>query len=208
MPVINNVTFFYTKIASPVPNFDKTGNEWCVDVVLSKTDAKAFKKEFKKASIKEFDNDEFLEKFKVKEVPFPEQDEQFVLKIKKAAQFKDGNVVKPEHYPRVFLQTEDGNIDITQQKAVGNGSKGALSYRVKTNDYGSFADLSAILVTDLVEYVGSGGGVVGSEFGVTSVKPLETREAVTKQEEALPESKPAKATKPTKVEDESEDCPF
>lgn len=186
MAILKNVTFFYTKIANPVPNFDKTGTEWVVDCAVSKADAKAFKKEFKKASIKEYDNEEFLTKFAVKVLPFPDQEEQFILKIKKAGEFKDGNALDPKYYPRVFEQTDAGAVDVTQTKMISNGSKGQLSYRVKENTYGKFAELTAILVEDLIEYKSKGGGSVGSDFNVaeSALKPIEAK-VVNKQEEAF-----------------------
>ncbi|MNV96163.1 hypothetical protein D3C71_1911330 [compost metagenome] len=61
---------------------------------------------------------------------------------------------------------------------VGNGSKGTLSYRIKeTDSYGNFAELQAILVTDLVEYQSKAGGVT-DDFGPVKLKDAPVQERV------------------------------
>jgi hypothetical protein len=214
MAVLNNVVFFYTKIQSPVPAFVKTNSEFVVDCVVDKATAKAYSKQFQKQKAKELDNEEFKEKYKVEEVPFPKQDEQYIIKLKKN-HIKDGKQTPDKYRPRVLQATEDGNVDITFEKLVGNGSKGRASYRVTENDFGTFAELQAILVEDLVEY---GGGSVTSDFGDVKLKDVPaSQKVVNKQgeaDEAEEEEKPVKAApkKPNKakapVEDEDDDIPF
>ena len=70
MPIINNVTFLYTKIQSPVVAYNKVDSEFAVDCVISKADAKALNKEFPKQKSKEYDNEEFTTKFGIPP-PFP-----------------------------------------------------------------------------------------------------------------------------------------
>ena len=73
---------------------------------------------------KELDNEEFLEKFKADKVPF-DGDEQFVIKLKKAAQYKDKTQETlyqslSNTFPRVFLSDGEGNLeDITFDRLVG-----------------------------------------------------------------------------------------
>ena len=49
--IINNVTFLYTKIQKPVLKYGSTtDSEWTVDCVISKAEAKKWKKTFPKNS--------------------------------------------------------------------------------------------------------------------------------------------------------------
>ena len=168
MAVIENCMFIYTKMMNPVPAYNKVDSEWSVDVVPSKVAAKKIKKEFPKTSLKEYDNDEFVEKFNL-EPPFPEQDSQFVVKFKKA-HIKNGKETPEKYRPRVIQELADGSrVDVTFDKLVGNGSKGDLSYRIKETDtYGNFVELQAILVKELVEYQSKAGGVV-DDFGAVKL---------------------------------------
>lgn len=183
MALIENVTFLYAKVQNPVPAYNKVDSEWSVDVVASKADAKKIKKDFPKTSLKEFDNADFTEKFGI-EPPFPKQDEQFILKFKKS-HIKNGKETPEKYRPRVIQQVGDVREDITFDKLVGNGSKGTLSYRIKeTDSYGNFAELQAILVTDLVEYQSKAGGVT-DDFGPVKLKDAPVQERVApKQGEA------------------------
>ena len=79
--ILNNVTFAYVKIAAPVNKYQSSDTEFTVDCIVSKAEAKAWNKNFPKQKAKEVDNAEFTEKFKM-DLPFPEQDEQYVIKLK------------------------------------------------------------------------------------------------------------------------------
>lgn len=207
MALLQNVTFFYTKIMNPVPAFNKADSEWVVDVVASKKDAKQIKKDFPKTSLKEYDNDEFREKFGT-EPPFPNQEEQFVLKFKKS-HIKGGKETPEKYRPRVIQQLENGEkVDITFDKFVGNGSKGDLSYRIKeTDSYGNFVELQAILVKELVEYQSKSSGVV-DDFGNVTLKAAPSG----KEQVAEIQGDPSAKAKPRKEEvveeDESSELPF
>jgi hypothetical protein len=203
MPVINNVTFLYTKIQSPVPAFNKVDTEFCVDVVLSKADAKALGKEYPKQKPKAFDNDEFVEKFKI-DPPYPDQDEQFILKLKKA-HTKGGKQTPEQYFPRVFVETEDGNVDQTYEVLVSNGSTGKASYRVKeTDSYGNFIELQSILVQNLIPYVSKSGGV-GAEFGVTQLAEVPANQRVVNKQTDVQEDEAPKKPVKAKKEPESEE---
>lgn len=198
MPIIDNVTFFYTKIQQPSKKYQSEDTEYSVDCAVDKATAKKWNKEFPKQKAKEFDNDEFLEKFKVEEVPFPDQDCQHVIKLKKNA--VKGGVETPEKYrPRVLEDTADGRVDITFSKLVSNGSTGKVSYNINENSFGAFAQLSAILVENLIEYQPNGGA--GSEFGYfVAAQPPAKKEEKTKEEESFDDLPTASASKkPTKV---------
>jgi len=207
MAIISNVTYLFAKVMNPVPAYNKVDTEWAVDVVMSKKDAKGIKKEFPKTSLKEYDNEEFQEKFGI-EPPFPEQDEQFVMKFKKS-HIKNGKETPEQYRPRVIQQMEDGSrVDITFDKLVGNGSKGDFSYRVKeTKDYGNFVELQALLIKDLVEYKSKAGGVT-DDFGNVALVPAPKSEQVV-EIQGDPEAK-AKPRKEVAVEadSESDELPF
>ncbi len=206
MPVINNVTFLYTKIQSPVVAYNKVDTEFSVDCVISKTDAKAINKEFPKQKSKEYDNAEFTEKFGI-EPPFPKQDEQFVLKLKKS--HTKGDKVTPEKYfPRVFVATENGNVDETYNILVGNGSKGKASYRVKeTDSYGNFIELQSILVEDLIKYE-SKGGSIGAEFGVTELAEVPTNQRVVQKQGEVAKPAPKKVVEQDDDSSDESSSPF
>jgi hypothetical protein len=227
--VINNVTFCYIKIQNPVLKYQSSDSEYTVDCVVSKADSKEWNKAFPKQKAKVVENEEFTEKFKI-DLPFPEQEEQFVIKMKKP-HVKNGKELDQKYRPRVFLQGEDGVVtDITFDMLPANGSKGKAAYQIRTNDFGTFAQLDSILIEDLIEYRSNG---VGSAFGVKSLADAPEAKVVTKQtdtnaagsnvddEDDVPEptvatavaakpkapAKPSKAVVEASVEEDDED-PF
>jgi len=151
----------------------KTEKEWTVDIVVDKTTAKAYKKMFPKNSCKEYDNEEFTERFKI-DPPFEKQDEQFIVKVKADANLKadvhklglsKGDEVPYEWNtrPKLFTPFEDGVKDVTMEVLAANGSKGDAAIKILENDFGTFSQLSGILVKDLIEYESDGSS--GSDFG-------------------------------------------
>lgn len=223
MTIQKNVVFTYTKIQNPVKGLNEGDTEFSVDCVMSKADAKAWNKEHPKNKYKAYDNDDFIEKFKLDEVPFEDQDEQYVVKFKKAHSKK--GVELPEKFrPRVFELDDDGEaVDITFTKLIANGSKGQVSFSTFSNSYGEFVQLDAILVEELIEYEG-GGGVPGSEFGAKKLADIPKNQKPVKRQgeddddddDDVPPAKPAKAaakpTKPAKAkpvpqDDDDDDVP-
>ena len=213
MAIIDNVVFYYTKIQQPSKKYQSDDTEYSVDCAVSKAEAKIWNKTFSKQKAKVLDNDEFIEKYKVDVVPFEDQDEQYIVKLKKNA--CKGGVETPEKWrPKVLIPSAAGNIDITATKLVSNGSKGKASYTVVENDFGTFAQLSAILVTDLIEYKSAAAGA-GSEFGDFIADPSSPapKKAESKEEsfDDLPSAAPSKAkpkAKPVPVEDDLDESPF
>jgi len=170
---IEDVVFAYVKLQSGSTKYQSKDIEYTVDVVVDKATAKEFKKAYPKNSVKDFENAEFTEKFKI-EPPFPSQDEQFVIKLKAAAQLKAaapaanleaGDMIPYEwnSRPKVFVPVEGGVEDITLTVLVANGSKGDVAFTVNSNDFGTFPQLTGILVKDLIEYEAAGGS--SSAFG-------------------------------------------
>lgn len=170
---IEDVVFAYVKLQSGSTKYQSKDIEYTADVVVDKATAKQFKKDYPKNSVKDFDNAEFKDKFKI-DPPFPTQDEQFVIKLKAAAQLKAdapaanlvaGDMIPYEwnSRPKVFVPVKGGVEDVTLSVLVANGSKGDIAFSVNTNDFGTFPQLTGILVKDLIEYEAQGGN--NSAFG-------------------------------------------
>lgn len=211
MGTLTNAVFGYAKIQQADFKYgSNVEKEYSVDCTVSKADAKAWNKQFPKQKAKEIDNADYVKIFKI-DPPFPEQDEQFVIKLKKPAQFKkDGELqaIPDQYRPRVFEVGGDGKlVDITKDKLVANGSKGAASYEENTNDFGTFARLKAIRVDELIEYKRAGGGQSYDELG--EVSTLADDFSDVPEREAKAESETTKPSK--KVEaglDDSDSLPF
>ena len=149
--ILNNATLAFVKVAESDKKYQSEDREYSLSAVVSKADAKAFKKKFPKQSVKDYENDEFKEKFKI-DPPFHDQDEQYVLKLSKV-HIKDGVEANPKYRPRVYLDDGKGNFtDITTSRLVANGSKGDVAYRVIENSFGVFAHLDAVRLTEFIEY--------------------------------------------------------
>lgn len=163
MPVLNDVVFAYAKIAQADTKYQSTEKEYSVDCVVPKAVAKEWNKKYGKQKAKEFDNADFERIFKI--APPFDGDEQFVIKLKKPAQYKDGTIIPDNLKPRVFEKGSDGKlVDITATKLVANGSKGVAQFDEVTNSFGTFAKLKAIRVDKLIEYK-KGGSEAFSELG-------------------------------------------
>jgi len=161
--ILNNAVFFYTCIQTPTKKFESDDTEWKTSAVVDKATAKAWNKRFAKQKAKEMDNTEFVEKYKT-DVPFPEQEEQFIIKLSQNTHNAEG---KAMYQPKVYQDIGNNNVvDITSKKMVGNGSKGKAAYGVVENKFGTFAKLNSICIHDLVEYSGNAnpfGNVVEDE---------------------------------------------
>jgi len=171
---IEDVTLCYIKLQEGSYKYQsKTEKEYTLDVVVDKATAKEFKKQFPKNGYKEFENIEFQEKFKI-DPPYPEQEEQFVIKLKAAAELKtdapkaglkEGDTIPYEwsSRPKLFIPVEGGVEDVTMTVLASNGSKGDVAFNVTTNDFGTFPQLTGVLVKELVAYENNSGAT--SAFG-------------------------------------------
>lgn len=189
---ISNVTFFWTKIQKPSLKYQsQTEKEFVVDVLVDKATAKAWGKEFPKQKAKEIDNDDFKEKFGA-EHAIEGQDEQFIIRLKKGATYKDKETgaikdIHEQYRPRVFLADENDELeDVTFTTLVGNGSKGVVQFDVNTNSFGTFAQLSAIKVENLVKV--EGGDTTAKFNKLGKVKGLAENPNANKQEQEIPYS--------------------
>lgn len=160
MPVLKDVVLCYTKIQQADFKYNnKVEKEWSVDCIVDKATAKRWNKEFPKQKAKEVDSEEFEKIFKI--APPYEGDEQYVIKLKKNAQYFKGEEMFPTpdaYRPRVFIPGSDGKlVDVTKEVLVANGSRGDVSFETIDNSFGHFAQLKAIRVDHLIEYKQSGG---------------------------------------------------
>ena len=204
--VLKNVPVAFAKIAEPGKKYKSEDLEYVIDCIVDKATAKAWNKEFPKQKAKEFEVAEFEEKFKMKS-PFGEDDEVFVIKLKKAAT-KDGEVFDEKYRPKVFLDTlEDGvkiRTEITVSRLISNGTIADVSYRTIDNDFGHFAQLQNIRIDEdkFKEYVQSGGA--GSEFDDDDA-PTETRKEP--ENESATKARANKAAK-AKPEPDDDEAPY
>lgn len=212
MPIQSNVTFLYTKLNKPTKKYQSEATEYSVDACVSKADAKAWNKAFPKQKAKELDNDEFKKIFKIAPV-FAEQEEQFVLKFKRPAQYKDGNPIAEDLQPKVLVKQPNGKLkDVAKKVLIANGSKGVVEYDVIDNDYGTFARLKNIRVDELIEYQTADSTALGELDDDSEGTDLSSSKASSlgDLEEDTPEVSKSSSKKARKVLDEEdlEDSPF
>ena len=205
--------FAYAKIQEPAFKYQSTTEkEFSIDIIVDKATAKAFGKQFPKQKGKQVDNDDFEEIYKMPP-PFPDQDEQYVLKLKRPAQYKDGKPLPESYWPKVMQKKGGKAVQIPREVLVGNGSSGKVSYDVNENDYGTFAKLKNILVEDLKEYKKNGGSGA-DDFGLELEEPTADEFGSADDGEGNEVKVPAKAaktsTKASKKDTEPEetDSPF
>jgi hypothetical protein len=212
MPTIANAVFMFTRINEPVKKFKSDDLEYQVNCVIPKADAKAWKKAFPKNGVKELSPEEYQDKFKVE--PHNDDDEFFVINVKKP-HTKNGVELPIAFKPRVFLKTSEGNIET--DKLVGNGSKGTLQYSVREVEFegskANFPQLTAILVTDLIEYAGSNPADLFAELGAVTLSNKAPAQKAAKEadEEFADEPKEVVVKKPAKPKapiEEFSDSPF
>lgn len=163
---IEDVVFYYAGVnkARPVYEQKDWSNpnkfEYLVDVLIDEDTYDTIEENFKKNSLKKYSKEKFMERFKIEseeELPYDAK-KYFVAKFKQAAQKKDGSAINPQLRPRAFEIVDGKPVDVTVAKNIGNGSKGDIMLRVSNHPtYGTFAYLSTLKVTDLVEYETSGG---------------------------------------------------
>lgn len=191
----------YAKVQVPGNKYQSDEKEFSIDIVVDKTTYKTWGKKFSKQKGKTVDNDEFKEIFKI-DPPFEDQDEQCVIKLKKAANYKDGTTLDKKYWPKVLVQKNGKAVPIEEGVLVANGSKVKVSFEIRENSYGTFARLKNVLVTDLIEYRQDGN--TGSEFGLEVEDSPEKEFADEFSEEIKQETKKATTKKQPKVEPEED----
>lgn len=153
-------TLLYTCVQSPVLKYqDKVNKEFKVSVCVDEDTADAFNDAFPKQAAKVIKTSDFKDQYKV-DAPFPDERKQYVITLKRDAQYQDGNPIDDKYKPKVFVRNEANGklVDITKDKLVANGSVGVVSYEVRDTQYGPVAKLKNIRVDELIEYQQAGEG--------------------------------------------------
>lgn len=201
----------FAKIAQPAKKYQSEELEFSIDVVVPKAVAKEWNKTFKKQPAKVVDTSDFEGIYKIEPV-FADEDEQYIIKLKKPASYKDGTKLDKKYWPKILVQNGDEAEPIADGILVANGSKVKVSYEITSNDFGTFGRLKNVLVTDLIEYSASGGNA-GGEFGLkVKVAPKnefeDEHEVPTKETpKAETKAKPAKKP-PVELDDDESMLPF
>lgn len=185
----------YAKVNEPANKYQSEEKEFSIDIIVDKATFKAFGKLYQKQKGKAVDNDDFQTIYKI-DVPFPDQDEQYVLKLKKSAQYKDGNLIPKQYWPKV-AQKVNGKAQPLAGVLIANGSTGTVSFDVTENSYGTFAKLRNVLVENLIEYKKAGGDA-GDDFGLETV-PIAKEFEDADDGSATPAKVPAKAIEKAKA---------
>lgn len=198
-------TLAYVKLREPSKKYQSEEKEYSLDLIVDEDTADSWNENFPKQSAKVVKTSDFETIYKIP-APYPEAKKQYVVKLKKPAQYKDGTPVPKQYCPKVLQKQGEVNVDITDQILVANGSKGVVSYEVTENSYGSFARLRNLLVTDLIEYKQKDSSY-DDEFG--AIASTTAAQAGGDFDDAPAEAKPAprkQAAKKAVVEDD--DIPF
>lgn len=161
-------TVLYNALKVPRYKYEsQTRKEFSVEIAVDKATARAWDKQFKKQSSKVMDNEDFVKAFAI-DLPFPDQDEQFIIKLRRPAdyeekdketQVKTGRILAiPDKYRPRILQLVDPATrkckDITFENfGVGRGSKVLVQYEERdSGSYGTTARLLNVRVDELVKY--------------------------------------------------------
>lgn len=145
----------------------QTRREFTIDLIVSKKDAIAWNKRFKKQQAEIIDNQDFVTKYEM-DVPFPDQEEQYKIKVKRPADYeekdpataqKTGRILPiPDKYrPRVLQLVNPETrkcVDITfKEFGVGRGSKVTVQFEERDNGaFGTTARLTNVRVNELIKY--------------------------------------------------------
>lgn len=210
MPTISGV-LVYTCIQQPTLKYqDKVNKEFKVSIVIDEDQADDWNEKFSKQPAKAIRTSEFKDEFKI-EPPFPGEKKQYVITLKKDAQYKDGNPLPENLKPKVYLSTgtdESGKVqmkDITKDKLVGNGSVGVVSFETLSNEYGDFARLKNVRVDTLVEYQQRGSG--DDDLGAVTDNTDSDFDDVPSKEQDKPKSKTATSPRPDRKTKSVKDIP-
>lgn len=198
-------TLVYAKIAQADKKYQSEEREWSIEVIVDEETADAWDEQFKKQPSHKIKVSDFEGKYKIP-CPIDGVKNVYGIKLKRQATH-DGEDVDQKMRPKVFLDTEDERVDITESRLIANGSFGKVSYYISVNDFGTFARLNNVLLDEkgFKEYTSS-AGVRGSEFG--DARPVKVEPAKESATKARAE-KPVKKVKEAEPEDDDSDsAPF
>lgn len=203
--ILTDVYLYYCNVRKPKAIYDdrklpyeKARKEYCVDIGINEEIADEWDEIFGKQPSKKHKNDKFRETYKLDDedaLPVPDATKQFTIKSVQRCEKKDGSEIHPKMIPRVFMTDPETNklVDHSFTTNVGNGSVGNVLIRVNVNDFGAFAYLNKIKVTDLVPYEDSGSGISEDEAEFLGTDDVELAEV------------PEKESKPSSDSDSADD---
>lgn len=194
-------TLVFVTIQTPQTKYQSTDKEFKVGIVVDEDTADSWNERFPKQTAKVVKTSDFKDTYKIDPV-FPDEKKQYVITVKKPANYKDGSPLPAQYLPKVLVQDGKAAIDVTQTVLPANGSKGKVSFEENSNDFGTFSRLRNVLVTEMIEYK-KGGGNAADEFGLEVQGASDFNEVHASQEAP-------KQPKPTSVpeEDDGEGLPF
>lgn len=197
-------TLVFVTIQTPQTKYQSTDKEFKVGIVVDEDTADSWNERFPKQTAKVVKTSDFKETYKIDPV-FPDEKKQYVITIKKPANYKDGTPLPQQYTPKVLLQEGKTAIDVTQAVLPANGSKGKVSFEENSNDFGTFSRLKNVLVTEMIEYK-KGGGNAADEFGLEVQGASDFNEV---QETNTEPKQPKPKVTPTSVPEEDLDqVPF
>lgn len=197
-------TLVFVTVQTPQTKYQSTDKEFKVGIVVDEDTADAWNERFPKQTAKVVKTSDFKDTYKIDPV-FPDEKKQYVITVKKPANYKDGSPLPAQYLPKVLVQDGKAAIDVTQTVLPANGSKGKVSFEENSNDFGTFSRLRNVLVTEMLEYK-KGGGNAADEFGleVQGASDFNEVQASQAQSTVVP-----KQPKPTSVPEEDLDqVPF
>lgn len=159
--ILKDAVAFYCKVQKPSAVYEQrqmakpTMTEYSVDLLVDEETADQWDEVFTKQPSKKMTAAKFKEKFKIEDeivLPDPKAKKFFLIKVKQAAQKKDGTDIHPKMRPRVAQVIDGKPVDITFKELVGNGSKVDVLMRANQNDFGCFSYLQTVKVNELVSY--------------------------------------------------------
>lgn len=163
---LEDVYFAFTCIAEPTFKYNsKIEKEFKTTIILSKEQAKEFKKNKLNKTVKEIDTSEFEAKMKFPP-PYPDQDEQYSIAVAKPQNYKDGNLRPAFTFPKSYF-LQDGDVVEDNTILIGNGSFGNVSLDLNYNETLGQTNVAlfSVLIKDLVPYVKRGSGDEWSNEG-------------------------------------------
>lgn len=157
-------TLVFVCVQQPQAKYQSNEKEYKAGVVVDEDTADSWNELFPKQSAKVVKTSDFKDTYKI-DAPFPDAKKQYVITLKKPAQYKDGSPLPKQYQPKVLLAEGNQAIDVTETMLPSNGSVGKISFESNSNDFGVFAKLRNVLVTTMIEYK-KGGGNAGDDFGL------------------------------------------
>jgi hypothetical protein len=160
-------TTLYSSLKKPKKKYESERLEFSIEIAVSKAEARTWDKTFKKQPAKVMDNQDFVKIFGM-DLPFPDQEDQYIIKLKRPADYeeknketneKTGRVLPiPEKYrPRLLLLTDPVTRkckDITYENyGLGRGSIVTAQYEERdSGKFGTTSRLMNVRVDNLIKY--------------------------------------------------------